>query len=196
MWYDDWSEVDTGTKAHGDSVGWPDQAPEELPSLSKYFRDHNPKQTFDRIIIGARGQLQVVGNPFGNYHYPLIYTFALLVLVVVFPRVSLNLLSIYRFPVLFALGYFLGYLVSFSWYIPIPLYHDPRLTYMLYLPYLFSLFVILNTIVKKAKTVRFFGRSIQTASLLWILHSFVLAMALYNLLFIAPIRLLSRWYGK
>ena len=95
-----------------------------------------------------------------------------------------------------ALGYFLGHLVLFSWYIPIPVYHDHRLTYMLYLPYLFSLFVILNTIVKKAKTLRFFGRSIQTASLLWILHSFVLGMVLYNLLVIAPKRLLSRWYGK
>ena len=53
IWYDSWGEAKFGTKAAGDREGWPDMPEEEIPSLTKYLKEHTSAQIMQRLVNGA-----------------------------------------------------------------------------------------------------------------------------------------------
>jgi len=196
IWYDSWDEVVSGTRSFGDTAGWPDMPPEEIPSLGKYLREHTLQQIADRLSRGGLSQINIITRPYSRFNYLAIYSLALLVFCLFNVRKTFAILREYAFLVLFCLTYFVGHLVLFAWYSPIANYHDARFTYSLFLPFLFSLFVALNKISERVRQIRLGSRSVHTKSLLWIVHGIVLLMILYEMAFVAPHRLAKRYYGK
>jgi hypothetical protein len=195
-WYDSWEQVAEGTKSHGDDQGWPDMPPDQIPSMGKYLREHKLQQIYGRFISGFQSEFTILRKPYGLFNYPAIYSFILLVFCLYNIRMSLNLCRRYIFLLIFALAYFAGYMVSFAWFAPITNFFVGRFVYGLYLPYLFSLFVALNHIVKEIQYIHLGGRSIRAANLVWGVHAGVFLMVLYELYFYTPQRLVDRWYGK
>lgn len=53
MWCDSWAEVTAGPRTHGDRFGWPDLPPDKTPSMSRYLREHSPRQLVSRFVEGA-----------------------------------------------------------------------------------------------------------------------------------------------
>ena len=62
LWYDSWNDVELGTKAHGDDVGWPEMPPEQIPSLKKYLHEHTTYQILERFKLGIESQLDNILN--------------------------------------------------------------------------------------------------------------------------------------
>lgn len=53
-WYDRFEEVWQGTRAAGDTFGYPDLPPEEIPGLEKYLREHTGQQILERFRNGLK----------------------------------------------------------------------------------------------------------------------------------------------
>ena len=196
LWYDSWDEVEAGTNAHGDEVGWPEMPADQLPSLGKYLQEHTSQQIISRFMHGMSNQWENIATPYSRYSFPILYSVALLIFGLFNPRASLRLLVDYRYIVLFCFGYFLGYLVLYAWFSPVANFADERFTYSLYTPYLFSIFVALRLITQRVKRLRVAGLSVKTSYLLWVVHIAALYLAMLNFFEVAPRRLSKRWYGK
>jgi hypothetical protein len=66
MWYDDWPQASVGTIKHGDGVGWPTMPAEDLPSASRYWREHAVSQMASRI---GGGLWDMIDRSYKTYWY-------------------------------------------------------------------------------------------------------------------------------
>lgn len=196
IWYDTWEQVENGTSAHGDDVGWPDMPADEIPSLIKYIQEHSPAQMAERIISGVISQAENLSHPYGRINYLLIYTLSLMVFLLLDIRASFVMLHKHLLLVTFCTLYFAGYLLLFSWYSPIAEYHDERFTYGLFLPYLFAVFVALHKMTGIVPTIKLRNRILHTSNLVSILHTLIMLGSFYEFVTVAAKRMSNRWYGK
>ncbi len=135
MWYDDWGQARTGTIAHGDRDGWPAMPPEELPSASKYLKEHSLGNIVARLKSGVR-VLGWVVQTYGYWKYVLFYGGCALLILGLNWRWGVGLIRQHPFVALFGLGFMAGYVLLFAWYIPIA--RGNRLVLALFLPFMFS----------------------------------------------------------
>lgn len=137
MWYDSWEEAKAGTRAHGDRVGWPDMPPEEIPSMSKYLREHTAEQIVNRFVAGGRTVFKNVINSYGYFKYIVIY-FALFLAAMLWSwRQAMQALRTNPLLYLFLVTYFVVYFLLCFWYAPIA--SGNRIILAQFLPLLFSL---------------------------------------------------------
>jgi hypothetical protein len=135
MWYDSWEEVEAGTRAHGDRVGWPDMPEEDIPSLRHYIRDHSPLEIGWRLVSG----LAIVAGVslFEGYGYGLFMLLYAAVVATFFvqnkgsPHVK-RLRDTNRLRLFFIVAYFCGYWALYAWYVPIA--YGNRFNLALFLP--------------------------------------------------------------
>jgi hypothetical protein len=196
IWYDSWEQVESGTSAHGDDVGWPDMPPEDIPSLRKYLQQHSPAQMAERLLSGVINQAENLSRPYGKINYLLIYTISLIVFLMVNVRASVSMLRKHLTLIIFCFLYFAGYLLLFAWYSPIAEFHDERFTYGLFLPYLFSIFIALNEMARVVPTIKLRNKVLYISGLVSILHTFILLGSIYEFVTVAAKRMSNRWYGK
>ncbi len=124
MWFDSWDDAREWASIAQPRQGWPDRPDEEIPSLSKYLREHAADDIIERFRNGAAALFRS-----GCYskHYSFGYC----------SQVGLNLLILaLGLPLLFkgirrrkseqnmhivwyVLLFFLLYVLSFAWYMPI-----------------------------------------------------------------------------
>jgi hypothetical protein len=119
MWYDSWDEVKDGTRQYGDRVGWPTMPAEQIPSLGKYLREHSAAQIWGRLRNGVRETFRVAARSYGYLKYAGIYALAALLLAVLRPRRSWELIRSQPVLLLFWLSWFAGYLLLYAWWTPI-----------------------------------------------------------------------------
>src|SRR5207302_5269504 len=74
VWYDDWPQASTGTIKHGDGVGWPDMPVDELPSASRYWREHTIEQIARRVAGGFHDMFDRSYNTYWYLKYLTLYT--------------------------------------------------------------------------------------------------------------------------
>jgi hypothetical protein len=121
MWCDSWEEAKSGTRAHGDEVGWPDLPPESIPSFGRYLREHGPVEIASRLAGGLGTTLREAFGSYGYAWFVLAYVFAAVSFgrrggdrasppTAAAPRIA------ERF---FIASYFAGYLLLYAWYAPI-----------------------------------------------------------------------------
>lgn len=196
IWYDTWEQVEIGTSAHGDDVGWPDMPADEIPSLRKYLQQHSPAQMVERVLSGVISQAENLSRPYGKINYLLIYTISLIIFLMMNVRASVSILRKNLTLIIFCFLYFAGYLLLFAWYSPIAEYHDERFTYGLFLPYLFSIFIALDEMGRVIPTIKLRNKVLYTSWLVSILHTFILLASFYEFVTVAAKRMSNRWYGK
>ncbi len=192
IWYDSWGEAVEGTKAHGDSTGWPNMPAGDVPSLTKYLHEHSLADVSRRFGAGFVDQAGNILFTFALVSFPLIFFVALIILLFQqWPR-ALKLIRSYLIPLSFAITYFVSYLALFAWYGPIADYADRRFTYGLYIPLLFSVFFALQMLATPHK------RSNKPLSS-WLpkLYTSVAILLAADVLLRLPVQLTSfHWFGK
>ncbi len=118
MWYDDWRECVSGTRAKEDRNGWPDMPISELPSAKKYWKNHTIDQIKSRIVDGA---IHIAGaiRPHGMLRYISVCFLALLVSIAFQMRSAIRAFTNGWATVLFAAGYCIASAILCAWFVPI-----------------------------------------------------------------------------
>jgi hypothetical protein len=145
MWYDSWKEATKGTKAHGDRLGWPDMPPEEIPSMSKYLREHSPIQIGLRFVNGGQVVMDQVVHSYGYFKYVAFYSGLLLLAGIWQWKRAWNLIQANLFLILFAVIYFTAYFLLYFWYAPIV--SGNRLILAQFIPLLFAVLAGLQALL-------------------------------------------------
>ena len=124
IWYDSWDEAKNGTRAAGDRRGWPDMPDEEIPSLSKYLREHTTDEIIERFRNGAATLLRS-GCYSSNYSFGYCSQVGLSLLILalglppLFKSIRRRKSNKNMHIVWYVLLFFLLYALSFVWYMPI-----------------------------------------------------------------------------
>jgi hypothetical protein len=179
IWYDSWEEVKQGTRAHGDRVGWPDMAPEELPSMSRYLREHSLRQIINRFIDGAQTVLNNVIHSYGYFKYIVIYMCVLMAAILLSWQQARRAVMSNPFLCLFLALYFGGYLLLYFWYAAIN--SGNRLILAQFIPLMFTLSYGIVTLLRNSRlTTRRF--SVDTLVIFNLGILFIVVMDIYFVL--------------
>jgi hypothetical protein len=177
MWYDSWEEAKQGTKAHEDRKGWPDMPPDQIPSLSKYLREHTAQQIVDRIVNGLRRLNERSAESYGYYKYVLIYFAFFLIMVILNRHHNVEMVLKYPFLLLFCLSYFILYLLSYAWFTPIG--GAPRLVLALFLPFMFAISYAICAQPTRYLPIRPFGVRIKLLDAFNVLVLLIFSVDIY-----------------
>lgn len=140
VWYDSWGEAKFGTKAAGDREGWPDMPAEEIPSLTKYLKEHSINDIVKRFVHGAIRVHKNVCSGSGQFGLCLHAGIGVAILIfglclrVTGARGSLTKEDIQIW--LFALLFVLSYMLMYMWYAAIA--SGPRFILALLIPLFWS----------------------------------------------------------
>ena len=146
VWYDSWEEASQGTRAFGDREGWPDMPADQIPSLSKYLREHTAAQIVERFINGGRLVVNRVVNSYGYAKYVVLYSAFLVFVAIRYRRRTRAVIRANRFLSLFVVAYFVAYLLLYFWYAPIAA--GNRLILAQFLPLMFAILSGLQVLLK------------------------------------------------
>jgi hypothetical protein len=119
LWYDSWQEARQGTRAAGDREGWPDMPADQLPSLSKYLREHTKRRILNRFVFGFQAVMDQVIHSYGYFRYILIIGGLFLAAAIFRWRRAWNWIISNPVLLLFLLAYFGIYFLLYFWYAPI-----------------------------------------------------------------------------
>ena len=189
MWYDSFEEAKHGTGAHGDDYGWPDMPPEEIPSISKYLREHTPEQIARRFVDGA---VTVLGNTlpsYGYFKYILIYVCLFCIAILwSWQRAKQAVISN---PILslFLVFYFASYLLLYAWYTPIA--PGNRFVLALFIPLMFTISYGLQTLLRSTQI----GAGGTSVGALLANNSAILVVVLVDIYFVLTERVGSMYGG-
>jgi len=159
IWYDSWEEVKQGTRAHGDRVGWPDMAPEEIPSMSKYLGEHTWPQIIGRLVDGGQMVLNNVVHSYGYFKYIVVYMCLLMLAILRSWRQARQAVMSNPILCLFLVIYFGGYLLLYFWYAAIN--SGNRLILAQFIPLMFTISYGLYTLLRSSQ-IRIRGHSVET----------------------------------
>lgn len=190
IWYDSWEEAKQGTRAHGDRVGWPEMPPEEIPSLSKYLRDHTGKQIVDRFWNGIKTLRTTIWETYGYGKYVVFFVGLLTIVAIWQWRQVKHLVAERPFQTGFVTAYLVCYILLIAWYTPIG--GANRLILALFLPLLYVVGCSLRGI--KIKWALHIGR--HESDFLLLVNLFVLAVILVDIYFILTQRIVVQFGGR
>jgi hypothetical protein len=169
-------------------VGWPDMPPEEIPSATKYLREHTPGDIVERMVEGTEEVMAGMILSYGYFKYAWSYLNVLILAAAFYwERTRQRILSD-PIPILFVLSYFLVYFWLYAWYAPINL--GNRLILAQFIPLLFIVSLGLKDLLDDQQ-VRLVAR---TANPLTALNLAMLALLAVNIAFILILRV-GRMYG-
>lgn len=198
IWYDSWAEAKLGTRAYGDSEGWPNMPPEEIPSLRKYISSHSFSDIATRLYRGVMVQIINLAEIYGPIPYAVLFALLLVILMTFNWKTSIYLLKKYPFVVSFTLAFFVSYILAFGWYRPISAGgQGRRFTYGLFVPLLFSFSYAANRIAERSSEGLFAKIKIVNLTFIRNFNLGIIILLLVDLLYFVPANL-SRfdWYGK
>lgn len=193
IWYDNKAEVEasSSTKAHGDSIGWPNLPDDELPSVQKYLRETSPREFWERMVFGAKLSFRRHIMP-GSYGYsPYIGGYPLVVLLLALMayfdksrRAEFKrLIGEYRYLLLYVVLFLVGYSLLYMFYMQIS--GGQRFMLALFLPLMFSATMAMNLPIFQTLGVNVGGERVRWVSLANVIVFFMLIVhALYNVLWV------------
>lgn len=149
FWCESWDDAEARTKSAGDRQGWPDLPPDQIPSASKYLREHSVWDIAVRIGKGLDRVNGSMRNSYGYYGILLVYTLFALGLVIWRRKLAWRLFRRRPMPVLALLAYFAGYFVLVAWYSQI--IAGNRFILGLFLPWVFTLSVLIAFLCRGRK---------------------------------------------
>jgi len=164
MWYDSWAEAKQGTRAHGDRIGWPHMPAEQIPSFTKYVREHSLNEILGRFTRGFRDLWNTVTGSYGYAEFLVMYAIAFLLLIAQNKVLCFGMLrQVHPSVILFVLGYFLGYTSLYAWYIPIAV--GNRFVLSIFLPAMLMVVYALSYAQDHNLCFNYFGRKIPASSI-------------------------------
>ena len=186
MWYDSWDEVENGTRLAGDRRGWPDMPDEEIPSLSKYLREHTTDDIIERFRNGAATLLRSgCHNSSYSFGYCSQVGLSLLILALGLPllfkdirrRKSEHNIRIVWYVLLF----FLLHVLSFAWYMPI-MGGGPRTILSLAIPLLWTVGLVVHAPQIQTLQRTIFQGSMKAFPIVYLLLTLTLLYEIYQII--------------
>jgi hypothetical protein len=116
VWYDDWASASVGTRLHGDDVGWPTLPESEMPSASRYWREHSMGQIAARLSEGFDNMRTVVKRDFDLLPYLVLYLGAMAVLLATRRTEMAAMARSHIWELLFFALYAIVYLIAIAFY--------------------------------------------------------------------------------
>lgn len=139
VWYDSWSEIEQGTRAHNDRIGWPTMSDEEIPTFSKYIKRHDGYQIlYQRPLKGLKAIWKLSLDSYGWQYYLLAFLLIIPVLMLRYHRISTRDLAMDWSIVIFIILFFSGYLFLTAWWVAAQSY-GMRFILFLQLPLFYTL---------------------------------------------------------
>ena len=178
MWCDSLAEGETFLIAYGEAGKWRELPADQIPSPTKYWREHSVSQIGHRLGRGLMGV--ATQNAMAIAYYKFMFVFALIAILELMrrPRSVLRLIGEKPFPTAFCLLFLLVYALLYAWYDPI--IRDTRFILSIFLPYVFaaSLFILA---LEKERTVAIGDRRLPfTQFFAGLLISLALIDVIYN----------------
>jgi hypothetical protein len=182
FWCDSWQEAKAFSQAYDDRRKAPPAGDPAVPSFTKYFSEHTLGDAADRILDGMNKIRRELMSHSGVTKYLLTYTLASLAIIWAAGGGVIRRLRLLWPMTVFAVGYFIGYLILYAWYervIP-----SPRFIYSLFLPFFFILAVAMRRVRWRAP-LHFRGMDIPPAAavnwLITVICLFDAELILYHL---------------
>ena len=187
MWYDSWDEVKNGTRLAGDRRGWPHMPHEEIPSLSKYLKEHSSDEIIDRFRSGIR-QILWSGctGRYSRYRYGYCSQIGLSLIIL---ALGLPLLfkgnsaakqrQAHLHIVWYVLLFFMLYALSFIWYMPL-IGKGPRTILALLIPLLWTIGLAVHSPQIQSLQFKLFQRRVKVFHIVYLLMTLTLFYEIYQ----------------
>ena len=142
MWCDSPSEGWTFVNEHAQHAEWRSLPPEQIPSFSKYWREHSVAQIARRLLAGAWNLITQNAMAIGYYKFMAAFVVAGLLLCARHSGRARQLLAENPFPAAFCILFFCAYYLLYAWYQALS--SDTRFILSIFLPCAFaaSLFLL------------------------------------------------------
>ena len=188
IWMDSWAEVKArGPHAYGDSIGWPQMPAKQIPTLSKYLREHTAWQIQQRFVKDVRvAWRNAMDTPW--LKFVMLYIFFAVTLGIAGTRVTVEYVKGHAITVLFVATYLPILFILIIWVISNANGGGNRHTLQLFLPLMFSLFIFLSS--PNISRIRAFHIPAVTA-----FHAVMLIILCRDIYLIATHHLLNRFAG-
>jgi len=178
VWLDSWEEAKAFSKIARDRHGKPAVPPEQIPSASKYWREHSVAQILSRLGHGVIGRLTHNARLDGYYKYVVLLAGIVGVLALHQRDKFVRMVRSQFFLAVFLALFFTGYLLLFAWYEAIS--NDARFMLMLYLPFTFAASKLIGRLAE-GKTLQIGGRRVaQLTAVACVLLTLASAEAILN----------------
>jgi hypothetical protein len=191
IWYDDWPRASVGTILHGDGVGWPTMPAEQLPSASRYWREHSGRQIAARMGNGFRDMAVRSFRTYNYWRYVVLYLAYALMLVITRRAAVARLIRAHPAVAAFLVMYAFVYLVGIAFYAPVSGTGTTRFLIAHLLPLLFVLSLLFTREPFRSTEWRLAGRTLRPRHF----HLAVSAMLVFDLLFVVWPRLMTTYGG-
>lgn len=146
MWCDSSSEGWNFLNEHGQKDEWRSLPPEQLPSLSKYWREHSVAQIARRQMHGFWNLITQNAMAIGYWKFMVAFVLAAAVLCARQSGRARQLLAEHPFAAAFCVLFFCAYFVLYAWYQAIV--SDTRFILSIFLPCAFAASLFLRRLAK------------------------------------------------
>ncbi len=142
MWCDSSSEAMKFLDKYGDKAKWRELPSDQIPSFTKYWREHSIAQMAYRLAHGVRRVATQNLMAIGYYKFVVAFVIAAGILWIRQSQRARQLLAEKPFAAAFCVLFFAVYLLLYGWYDTIV--NDTRFSLSIFLPFVFasSLFVL------------------------------------------------------
>jgi hypothetical protein len=191
MWYDNWPQASIGTIKHGDGVGWPTMPVEDLPSASRYWREHTVAQIASRIGGGFWDMVDRSYQTYWYFKYLVLYLGITLAIAIRRWKDLREALRWYPARFVFLVLYALVYLFGIAFYAPVSGTGTTRflIAHLTPLFFILSLFMTRNRF--RDTEWRIAGARVGVAQF----HLMVSAMLAFDIAFLIWPRLMTTYGG-
>jgi len=188
MWYDSREQIKSGTRAHGDRIGWPQMPPEQIPGMKKYFQEHSLDQVFNRVWTGGITSIKASKHAYGYFWFIFFYALYFILILYMNRKKTWLLLKEHIFLFLFLVCYFGVFFGLNAWWN----YLGPSVRHILtlFLPFLFVVNLIIRQLPEKKLYIA--GRTLRVDV---VFNVFISVVLLYNVYIIMTTRLYAMTGG-
>ncbi len=194
IWYDDFYVAKADSELYGFGKQWPDLLPDELPSLQKYIYEHTFAEIVERFRYGILVQRNHIINSYTPVNFPLLFFAAAGFATLLNWESFKNLFRRYFFMFPFFIFFLLGYLILFSWYAPIA--GGPRFLYGLFLPFVFSLYWLIEKLNFAENRWQFFGVYLTSDGAIRVFDMILFALMMAQIYTIVVLKLPFGYFGS
>lgn len=177
MWCDSSSEAWNFLNEHGDKDQWRSLPPEQLPSLSKYWREHSVAQIARRLIYGSWNLITQNAMAIGYWKFMAAFVVTGVLFCARQNRRVRQLFAENPFAVAFCVLFFGAYFVLYAWYQAIV--SDTRFILSIFLPCVFAASLFLLRL-GRGRMVSFAGKELAFE---WFFPALLIGLSLIDLIY-------------
>jgi hypothetical protein len=178
MWCDSWPEARAFLNTYGDKGKWRDLPPDQIPSPTKYWREHSVSQITHRLMSGLRGIAAQNAMAIAYYKFMFLFAATAAFLWMRHPQQAHRLIAEKPFAAAFCVLFVAVYVILYAWYNAIV--SDTRFILSIFLPFVFTASIFILALGRD-RTVAIAGRRLRFTQLFaWLLISLALIDVVYN----------------